>query len=83
MVGSSRDIQLLKLKDMIVQLNTTIKTLNDTIARQQSDAMFFAPGFNSYSTCSTFDDDVFIFLVLLRTAIWNLLFHGLCMSPRH
>lgn len=37
MVGSSRDIQLLELKDMIAQLNTTIKTLNDTIARQQSE----------------------------------------------
>lgn len=37
MVGSSRDIQLLELKDMVAQLNTTIKTLNDTIARQQSE----------------------------------------------
>ena len=37
MVKSSKDIQLSELKDMIAQLNTTIKTLNDTIARQQSE----------------------------------------------
>ena len=33
MAKSSKDIQLSELKDMISQLNTTIKTLNDTIAR--------------------------------------------------
>ena len=37
MTKSSRDIQLLELKDMITQLNITIKTLNDTIARQQTE----------------------------------------------
>lgn len=37
MANSSREIQLLELKDMISQLNTTIKTLNDTIARQQTE----------------------------------------------
>ena len=37
MARSSKDIQLYELKDMIAQLNTTIKTLNDTIARQQSE----------------------------------------------
>lgn len=37
MARSSRDIQLSELKDMISQLNMTIKTLNDTIARQQSE----------------------------------------------
>lgn len=37
MAKSSKDIQLSELKDMIAQLNTTIKTLNDTIARQQSE----------------------------------------------
>lgn len=37
MAGSSKDIQLSELKDMIAQLNMTIKTLNDTIARQQSE----------------------------------------------
>ena len=37
MARSSKDIQLSELKDMIAQLNTTIKTLNDTIARQQSE----------------------------------------------
>lgn len=37
MTKSSRDIQLSELKDMITQLNITIKTLNDTIARQQSE----------------------------------------------
>ena len=37
MARSSKDIQLSELKDMISQLNTTIKTLNDTIARQQSE----------------------------------------------
>ena len=36
-MASSRDIQLIELKDMISQLNTTIKTLNDTIARQQAE----------------------------------------------
>ena len=35
MARSSKDIQ--ELKDMISQLNTTIKTLNDTIARQQAE----------------------------------------------
>ena len=37
MTKSSRDIQFSELKDMIAQLNLTIKTLNDTIARQQSE----------------------------------------------
>lgn len=37
MARSSKDIQLSELKDMISQLNTTIKTLNDTIARQQAE----------------------------------------------
>ena len=37
MTKSSKDIQLLELKDMITQLNFTIKTLNDTVARQQSE----------------------------------------------
>ena len=37
MAASSRDIQLSELKDMISDLNMTIKTLNHTIARQQSE----------------------------------------------
>ena len=37
MARSGKDIQLLELKDMIAQLNMTIKELNDTIARQQSE----------------------------------------------
>ena len=37
MARSSKDIQLSELKDMIAQPNTTIKTLNDTIARQKSE----------------------------------------------
>ena len=37
MAKSSRDIQLLELKDMISQLNTTIKMLNETISRQQTE----------------------------------------------
>lgn len=37
MAGSSKDIRLIELKDMISQLNTTIKTLNETIARQQAE----------------------------------------------
>ena len=37
MARSSKDIQLSELKDMIAQLNMTIKTLNDTIAQQQSE----------------------------------------------
>ena len=37
MAKSSKDIQLLELKDLVLQLNNTIKTLNDTIARQQSE----------------------------------------------
>lgn len=37
MTGSSKDIQLSELKDMISQLNMTIKVLNDTITRQQSE----------------------------------------------
>lgn len=37
MARSSKDIQLSELKDMIAQLNMAIKTLNDTIAQQQSE----------------------------------------------
>ena len=37
MAGSSKDIQLSELKDMISQLNTTIKVLNDTITKQQTE----------------------------------------------
>lgn len=37
MTKSSKDIQLVELKDMIIQLNTTIKMLNDTISRQQDE----------------------------------------------
>ena len=37
MAESSKEIQLLELKDTISQLNITIKTLNDTIARQQTE----------------------------------------------
>lgn len=37
MARSSKDIQLSELKNMIAQLNMTIKTLNDTIAQQQSE----------------------------------------------
>ncbi|WP_230399270.1 IS66 family transposase [Novisyntrophococcus fermenticellae] len=37
MAGSRKDIQLTELKGMISQLNTTIKMLNDTIARQQAE----------------------------------------------
>ena len=37
MVKGSRDIQLLELKDTILQLNKTIETLTDTLAKQQSD----------------------------------------------
>lgn len=37
MAKSSKDIQLVELKDMISQLNTTIKMLNETIAKQQAE----------------------------------------------
>lgn len=37
MAANSRDLQLIELKDMISQLNTTIKTLNETIAKQQAE----------------------------------------------
>ena len=37
MARSSKDIQLSELKDIILQLNTTIKTLNETIAKQQAE----------------------------------------------
>lgn len=37
MAKSSKDIQLSELKDLISQLNMTIKTLNETIARQQAE----------------------------------------------
>lgn len=37
MAKSSSEVQLLELKDMISQLNTTIKTLNETISRQQKE----------------------------------------------
>lgn len=33
MVANSKDLQLIELKDMISQLNTTIKALNETIAK--------------------------------------------------
>ena len=37
MATNSKDLQLFELKDMILQLNTTIKMLNDTIAKQQAE----------------------------------------------
>lgn len=37
MAKSSKDIQLVELKDMISQLNTTIKMLNETISKQQTE----------------------------------------------
>lgn len=37
MTKSGRDIQLLRLKDMITHLNITIKMLNDTIARRRAE----------------------------------------------
>lgn len=37
MAKSSSEVQLLELKDMISQLNTTIKMLNETINRQQKE----------------------------------------------
>ena len=37
MAANSRDLQLIELKDMISQLNNTIKTLNETIAKQQEE----------------------------------------------
>lgn len=37
MANSSKDIQLIELKDMIAQLNTTIKTLTETMNRQQAE----------------------------------------------
>lgn len=37
MANSSKDIQLIELKDMISQLNTTIKALAETLNRQQAE----------------------------------------------
>ena len=37
MAKSSKDIQLIELKDMISQLNTTIKTLTETLNNQQAE----------------------------------------------
>lgn len=37
MAGNRRDIQLVELKDMISQLNSTIKTLTETITKQQTE----------------------------------------------
>lgn len=37
MPNSSKDIQLIELKDMISQLNTTIKTLTETLNKQQAE----------------------------------------------
>lgn len=37
MSKGSRDIQFVELKDMISQLNTTIKMLSDTILKQQDE----------------------------------------------
>lgn len=37
MADNRRDLQLTELKDMILQLNTTIQMLNDTISRQQTE----------------------------------------------
>ncbi len=63
MAKSSKDIQLSELKDMIAQLNTTIRTLNDTIARQQAEngdpkaepAWFRQKMFGSSSEHRTYD----------------------------
>ena len=37
MAKSSKDIQLSELKDLISQLNTTIKNLNETISQKQQE----------------------------------------------
>ncbi len=37
MANSSKDIQLIELKDMISQLNTTIKALTETLNKQQAE----------------------------------------------
>ena len=37
MAKSSKGIQFVELKDMILQLNTTIKMLNETISKQQAE----------------------------------------------
>lgn len=37
MAKSRSEVQLLELKDMISQLNTTIQMLNETIRRQQEE----------------------------------------------
>ena len=63
MADNSRDIQLIELQDMISHLNTTIKALNDTIARQQAEndnlkaelAWFRKKYFGSSSEKRTYD----------------------------
>lgn len=37
MANSSKDIQLIELKGMILQLNTTIKALTETLNKQQAE----------------------------------------------
>lgn len=37
MAANSRELQLIEMKDMILRLNTTIKALNETIAKQQAE----------------------------------------------
>lgn len=41
MANNQKDIQLIELKDMILQLNTTIKTLNEVIEKQQAELAWF------------------------------------------
>jgi len=41
MANNQKDIQLIELKDMISGLNTTIKTLNEVIEKQQAELAWF------------------------------------------
>lgn len=83
MANSSRDIRLIELRHMISQLNTTIKALNNMIARQQAEndnlkaelARFHKKYFGSSSKKRTYDiagqrTSLAIWPVR-KTSLWN------------
>jgi hypothetical protein len=80
--NSSKDIQLIELKDMIAQLNTTIKTLTETMNRQQAENdnlkgfFFLWKGLKKGQLTGDINDEAFTgstkILLTKPSQLWNL-----------
>lgn len=56
MANSSKDIQLIELKDMISELNTTIKTLAEALNKQKAELAWFRQKYFGASSERRMDD---------------------------